>query len=241
MNSSQKMQVEIWSDVLCPFCYIGKRKFEQALQQFEAKENIEVVWKSFQLDPDFQADSTQSYSQYLQNRKGISASQVNQMFAHVSQMAKEVGLDFHFEKAILANSYLAHRLLHLAKSKGLQNEAEEALFSAHFEQGKDIGDAFTLLELGKNIGLAENEIKKLFESTQFAEEVETDIYEARQIGVRGVPFFVFNRKYAISGAQAGPIFLQTIQKAFTEWEKENNFQNLEVTEGQACDLEGECN
>ena len=217
--TDNKMQVEIWSDVMCPFCYIGKRRFEAALQKFEGNKNIEITWKSFQLSPDMVTDTTISIHEYLSNHKGIPIDEAKKMNAYVTDMAKQSGLNYHLDKAVVANSFKAHRFSHYAKQQGKQLEAEEALFRAYFTEGKNLDDIQTLVDLGKSIGLDPAFVKAVLESNQFSNEVETDIYEAQQIGVRGVPFFVFDRKYAVSGAQDVSAFTQTLEKSFSEWKQ----------------------
>lgn len=211
------MQVEIWSDIVCPFCYIGKRKFEQALEKFPQKDKIEIVWKSFQLDPDASSRGT-DYQKDLSARKGWSLEQTRQITKNVTDMAALVGLEYHFEKAVAANSFDAHRFLHLAHKNGLQDAAEGALFNAHFTEGKNISDPALLVQLGIAIGLNSDELKNMLESQAFADEVRADIEEARQLRVSGVPFFVFDRKYAVSGAQDPEVFLKTLEKALETWE-----------------------
>lgn len=213
-----KMHIEIWSDVVCPFCYIGKRKLEQALRQFPHNDQISVVWKSFQLDPDASAKG-EDYLKSLSERKGWSLEQTSQITENVTNMAAEVGLSFHFDKAISANSLDAHRLLHLAHQDGSQDALKEALFRAHFVEGKNIADHAVLLELGKSVGLDAAEIERTLKSTDYAEAVQQDIEEARKFRVSGVPFFVFDRKYAISGAQHMDVFQQTLIKAFEDQKK----------------------
>lgn len=210
------MKVEIWSDVMCPFCYIGKRKFEKALAEFEGKEKIEIEWKSFQLNPAQKTDPTKNINQYLSEIKGWSIEQAKEMNDRVTAMAKEVGLDYNFDKAIVANSFDAHRLIQLAKRKELGNQMEEALFKAYFIDGKNTADHATLISLAVEAGLDEAEAKAILDSGIFADEVEADIELAGQIGVRGVPFFVFDRKYAVSGAQPSEVFLETMRKALQE-------------------------
>jgi predicted DsbA family dithiol-disulfide isomerase len=210
------MKIEIWSDVMCPFCYIGKRKFEAALEQFENKANVEVVWKSFQLNPDMKTDPAKNITEYLAEIKGWSIQQAKEMNAHVTNMAKEVGLHYDFDKAIVANSFDAHRLIQLAKKHGKGDEAEEQLFKAYFTEGKNTDDHSTLIEIGISIGLNEIEVKQVLASDQFADDVRKDIIEAQQIGVRGVPFFVVDRKYGVSGAQPTEVFLETLTKAWAE-------------------------
>ncbi|MCW3103295.1 MAG: disulfide bond formation protein DsbA [Bacteroidetes bacterium] len=207
------MKVEIWSDIMCPFCYIGKRKFEKALEQFEHKAGVEITWKSFQLNPDMKTDPEMNINRYLAEMKGWSLEQAKEMNARVTQMAEAVGLKYDFDKAVVANSFDAHRLIQLAKTKGKGDEAEERLFKAYFTEGSNIADKETLIEIGESIGLEKAEVKEMLDSGKFAENVQEDINESQQVGVRGVPFFVFDRKYAVSGAQESDAFLEVLRKA----------------------------
>lgn len=234
------MKIEIWSDVICPFCYIGKRNFETALEQFADKKNIEVIWKSFQLDPAIPEVATESYTDYLVKRKGMAVEQVQGMLANVTQMATQVGLDYHLDQSVIVNSLKAHQLIQFAKSKNLGNEAEERLFKAFFIEGKNIADTETLAQLGKDFGLDESEIKANLEDEKYKYETAQDIQEAQNLGVNGVPFFVFDRKYAVSGAQPAEAFLETLNKSFTEWRKSNPESVLEITEGKSCTVNGKC-
>jgi predicted DsbA family dithiol-disulfide isomerase len=220
-NKPSKMQVEIWSDVMCPFCYIGKRKFELALSQFTHKENIEVIWKSYQLNPDMKTDPNKNSIVALAEHKGISIEESKEMHKYVVEMAANAGLNYNMDKTISANSFNAHRLTHYAKSQGKQLEVEEKLFEAYFILGKNIDDVNTLITIGESVGLAHDAIGKVLNGTDYADEVRKDIYEAQQVGVRGVPFFVFDKKYPISGAQESNVFLQSLQKSFDEWRKVN--------------------
>src|SRR5580704_18126088 len=153
------MKVEIWSDVMCPFCYIGKRRFENALEHFENKDEIEIEWKSFQLNPDMKTDPTTNIDQYLADIKGFTIDHARKLNAHVTQMAAEAGLTYNFDKAVVANSFNAHRSSHLAKKHGLGVEAEEQLFKAYLTDGKNIDDLDTLAGLGREIGHDACEIK----------------------------------------------------------------------------------
>lgn len=241
MNSTTpRMTIEIWSDVMCPFCYIGKRKFETALEQFNHRSNIDIVWKSFQLAPDLKINPDKNIHQFLAEHKGISLEQATDMNNQMTQIAKQVGLQYNFDNAIPANSFNAHRFSHLAKQYGLQNEAEEHLFKAYFIEGKNIDDISTLVQLGAAIGLDVTETKTVLESNEYANDVHQDIYEAQQVGVRGVPFFVLDRKYAISGAQDSETFLQAIDKSYTEWEQHHTQASIEISEGPTCKADGKC-
>ncbi|AEA43620.1 DsbA family oxidoreductase [Fluviicola taffensis] len=205
------MKIEVWSDIMCPFCYIGKRHLEAALSHFP-DEQFEIEWKSFQLDPTIVPQPNKNVYEYLAERKGMSVEESKQMHAGVVARAAEVGLDYHFEKAVISNSFQAHRLIQLAKTKGLGDAVEETFFKAYFTDGRDLNDADTLMELCVGVGLNPLDIKDvLADERLFASAVNNDISEAQQIGVRGVPFFVFDRKYAVSGAQPIEQFEETIK------------------------------
>ena len=234
------MQIEIWSDVMCPFCYIGKRKFENALAQVPEKDKIEVEWKSFQLDPSIVTEPGKTIHEYLSERKGISTAKAKEMNDYVTNLASQVGLEYKFDKAVVANSFDAHRFSHLAKKHGLQNEAEEILFKAYFTEGKNTADVETLVQLGASIGLDEAEIRQMLAGNEFANEVHKDIALAQQFGIQGVPFYVFDRKYAVSGAQDSKVFLDILEKSFTEWQKDNPAPLMEVIDGQVCTPDDVC-
>ena len=207
------MEIKIWSDVRCPFCYIGKRKLEAALEQFPQRDQVEITWKSFQLDPSLETKTDINVIDYFVETKGVTAEQARQMLGGATQMAGEMGLGFDLEKGILANSFNAHRLIQMAKSKGLGDEIEEALFKAQFETHQNIDDPQVLISAAVSTGMEEAEVKEMLDSDAFAYEVKQDELEARNIGVRGVPFFVFDDRYAVSGAQPVEVFLQTLEKA----------------------------
>ncbi len=208
------MKVEIWSDVMCPFCYIGKRKFEAALKDFEDKENIEVEWKSYQLNPELKTDPAKTVNAYLAEIKGWSLEHAVRLNERVTEMAAEAGLEYHLDKAIVANSMDAHRLSHLAKQYGVQDQLEELLFRAYFTDGKNTADHAILKSLGMDAGIPENAVAELLAGDAFSREVQMDAYEAGQLGARGVPFFVFDRKFGISGAQDVQVFKDVLRQAF---------------------------
>ena len=234
------MKVKIWSDVMCPFCYIGKRRFEQALQQFSHADDLEIEWKSFQLNPYMQTDPNVNINQYLAEIKGWTLEDARSMNDHVTGMAAAVGLTYNFDTAIVANSFNAHRFSHLAKQNQLGEAAEEALFKAYFTEGRNIDDTDTLALLGAEIGLDAALVKNTLASDAFTNEVKKDIEEAQYLGIRGVPFFVFNDKYGISGAQDVKVFVQTLEKSFSEWQQQKPQPALNVIEGESCSTEGDC-
>lgn len=241
-SDTNKMKVEVWSDIMCPFCYIGKRHYEAALKQFADSNRIEIEWKSFQLDPSIpkNPENKNNVYKYLADRKGMSEAQSRKMHEQVVAMAKQAGLNYNFDKAVVANSFDAHRMIQLAKTKGLGDAAEERLFRAYFMEGMDFGDAATLVKIGQEIGLQAADIEAALVSEEYAKKVNADVAEAAQLGIQGVPFFVFNRKYAVSGAQPIEAFLQTLQKSFAEWEKANPKSAFEVIEGPVCKPDGKC-
>ena len=204
------MKIEIWSDIMCPFCYIGKRHLEQALAEFPDLV-VQIEWKSFQLDPSITPQPGKDVYSYLAERKGMSLNESTSMHKTVADRAAAVGLRYDFDKAIIANSLRAHQLIQLAKTKGLGDLMEEVFFSAYFCEGEDLDNDNTLMRLGIKAGLNQLDISETLAENSFSAAINNDIYEAQQIGVRGVPFFVFDRKYAISGAQPVAAFIETIQ------------------------------
>jgi len=233
-RTNQKMQIEIWSDIMCPFCYIGKRNFENALAQFPYKEKTEVIWKSFQLVPDLKTQPGKNINQFLSEHKGISLQQATKLNDHVAFTARQIGLIYNFDKAIPANTFNAHRLSHLAKHYGLQNEIEEKLFAAYFSKGKNVDDIQTLVQIGIETGLDSAEVKNTLDSNKYTDEVRNDIYEAHQMDISGVPYFLFNNKHVVSGAQESYVFLETLEKSFLAWNKENPEKQTKVLHGQTC-------
>jgi len=232
------MKIEIWSDIRCPFCYIGKRKFEMALEKFEHKSDVEVEWKSFELDPNLVTQSDVNATSHLAHIKGISKERANEMQQYVKGVANQVGLDFHPDKAVVANSFNAHRLIQFAKTKGLGNEAEEALFKAHFIEGKNIDDKEALLQIATDISLDESETREVLASDAFEKEVKRDEMQAQSFGISGVPFFVLNNKYAVSGAQSPETFLQALNQTWIESEEVK--KPMIITEGESCTIDGTC-
>ena len=232
------MKVEIWSDIVCPFCYIGKRKFEKALEDFEGEEKVNIVWRSFQLDPDMKFVPGQSVHEYLGKRKGTDTAGGKKMNDGMRATAKEVGLAYDFDIAIPNNTMDAHRLLHFAKAKGLQNQMKERLFKAYYTEGKNIGDTETLVKLAAEIGLPAAETTAILQAETYRLQVLEDQHKAQQIGVNGVPFFVFNDKYAVSGAQPAEIFTQVLNKV---GEEEKPQLITDTTASGVCTPEGICN
>ena len=233
------MNINIWSDVRCPFCYIGKRIFEKALEKFPHKDKVNVSWQSFELDPNLETRTDVNAIDYISNVKGISREDAEGMHLHVTQVAKEVGLDFSFDKAVVANSFNAHRLIQFAKVHQKGNEVEEALFKAHFIEGKNIDDTHTLVAIGMSIGLEEKEVREVLASDAYSKEVKSDERQAQKMGIGGVPFFVLNNKYGVSGAQSPETFLEVLEESWKDFEAKD--EPLIITEGESCSPDGECN
>jgi predicted DsbA family dithiol-disulfide isomerase len=207
------MKVDIWSDVRCPFCYIGKRKFEKALAEFEHKDDVEIEWHSFELDPNLATRLDMDTYDYLAERYGKSREWAVERHGQVIQAAAEIGLKFDFDRSVIANSFDAHRLIQVAKQHNVADAVEENLFKAHFTEGKNIADHSVLLQIGKHSGLNALEVEVMLKSDDFTDEVRYDEKTARDLGITGVPFFVFNQKLAVSGAQASETFLDALKKA----------------------------
>lgn len=238
-ESPRIMKVEIWSDVMCPFCYIGKREFENALARFPEKDKVVVEWKSFQLDPTAPKRSPDDMYTMLAKKYGKSRDEAKGMVQGVVDRAKTVGLHYEMDKAVMANSYDAHRLIQLAKSKGKGDAIEERLFKAHFMEGADIADTATLQRLGEEVGLDKAEVAALWTGDAFGDAVRSDIQMAQRIGVRGVPFFVVDNKYAVSGAQASDHFLGALQQAWNE-RPAPMLKEVGGADGAVCDPAGNC-
>lgn len=210
------MKIEIWSDVMCPFCYIGKRRLERALEDTGLTEEVNIVWKSFLLNPEMKTDPSKNSLDYLAEARGWSMEQVIQMTEHVAGIAAVEGLDYRMDDTKVANALDAHRVIQLAKRHHLSNEMEERLFRAYFTEGANIADHKTLILLAEEVGIPSEKTAACLEEKAFTQAIEADIRESQSLGVRGVPFFVFDRQYAISGAQPRELFVETLEKCRLE-------------------------
>lgn len=211
------MLVEIWSDVMCPFCYLGKKNFEKALRHVLFREEVKVEWRSFQLDPRLPREGLHiSTAEYLVQSKGWSQHQIEKMMSQLQQAGQKVGIDFRQDISIPANTFDAQRLVHFAQVIGKGSAMEEALFEAHFTQGKNIGSWEILANIAEQLGLGSKQTMNMLESEAYIDEVKKDLSEARQLGIQSVPYFVFNRKYAVSGEQPTEIFRQALEQTFSE-------------------------
>ncbi|WP_163526940.1 DsbA family oxidoreductase [Halobacillus ihumii] len=229
------MKIEIWSDFVCPFCYIGKRRLEEALSQIAEGEQTEIVYKSFELDPQAEKNTGMSNAEKLAAKYGKSVEEAKQMNKNMEQQATSVGLKYNLDTTVPTNTFDAHRVAKFAESKGLGKEATERFFQAVLTDSEDVGDHDTLIKLAQDIGLDQTDVSDVLSSEQFGEVVRAEEAEAREIGVQGVPFFVVNRKYAISGAQPTEVFVQSLQKVMEEEKQSPAFQSLtDDKQGEAC-------
>lgn len=215
-GADQPLTIEVWSDVVCPFCYIGKRELETALARFPHRERVRVVWKSFELDPDAPDRAPHDTYGMLMERYRITREEAKARVAGVTQRAAGLGLRYDFEKVVVGSSLLAHRLLQYAKAQGKGDAMKERLFRAYFTEGRHLADKPTLVALAKEAGLNADEVRYELEGDAWIREVRADEQEARQIGVSSVPFFAFDRRFAVGGAQSSTVFLQALEKAWAE-------------------------
>jgi predicted DsbA family dithiol-disulfide isomerase len=234
------MKVEIWSDIACPFCYIGKRRFEAALERFPASSQVEVVYRSFELDPHAERDIDHDVHDMLAAKYGMSREQAKAMNENVTEQARSVGLTYRLDQMILTNTLDAHRLIQYASRHGKMIEMKERLLKAYFTDSMHVGDHDTLVALAAEVGLDPQETASMLKGDEYKAEVRADEQEAGKLGIRGVPFFVINRKYGISGAQPTEVFVEALQKA---WEEESPLTMINDTgsneEGDAC-TDGAC-
>jgi predicted DsbA family dithiol-disulfide isomerase len=203
---SEKLKIEIWSDIVCPFCYLGKKKLQQAISKLGISEITEIIWHSFQLDPDFPANYSVSSTKYISEKKNIPAEQLREMHQYLVSQGKSYGIDFQFGKALSFNTFDAHRLWQWTKKFNKSNEAKEALFKAYFTNGIDLSHNINLLNVMESLGLDRDEAEMILNSHSYEQELEEDRYQSRQLGIRGVPYFLINNKEVISGAQDDKVF-----------------------------------
>jgi predicted DsbA family dithiol-disulfide isomerase len=210
------MKVEIWSDVVCPWCYVGKRRFETALAAFEHRTEVEVHWRSFELDPEAPAIREGDPVQRLADKYGMTRAQALAADARLTDMAAAEGLEFHLDTARGGNTFDAHRLLHLAAEKGIQDAVKERFMRGYFTESAPVGDPETLTRLAVDAGLDETDVKTVLTSGQYATDVIADEQQAAAYGISGVPFFVVDGRYGVSGAQSPDVLLQTLRTAYAE-------------------------
>jgi predicted DsbA family dithiol-disulfide isomerase len=233
-----KLQVDIWSDIACPWCFVGKRRLEAALERLPERERnqVEVVWHAFELDPDAPRERERGVSQAerLSKKYGMSLAQAQARITSLVELAKADGLDFDFEHIRPGNTFDAHRLLHLASERGLQGAVKERFLLGYMSEGQAIGDRAVLKRLATEAGLAPEEVSAVLEGDRYALEVRADEEQARELGIQGVPFFVFDQRLAVSGAQPADLLLQALKQAFAD----RVAQPAAFAEGAVCGPDG---
>ena len=231
------MQVEIWSDVVCPWCYIGKRRFEAAVAEFEHGDEVEVLWRSFELDPTAPPKRTGDYASRLARKYGMTQERAMASIRHMTDVAGEDGLELDFARVRPGNTFDAHRVIHLAHERGgpaLQDAVKERFLRAYFTEGEPVGDGDTLVRLAGEAGLEEAEVKEALAGDAFADHVRADEAAAEELDITGVPFFLIDRKFAVAGAQSADVFARVLARA---WDKAH--PAIEVIDGDVCD-DGTC-
>lgn len=212
------MRIEVWSDVVCPFCYVGKRELASALGDFEYADQVEVVWKAFELDAAAPAEGADA-TEHLMTKYGISAEQVAAQNDQLAARAQEVGLQFNWQASKSANTLDAHRLIKLAETAGLADEATDKVMSAFFTDGELVSDHQVLTRIGSEIGLDEARVREMLAGVEFTEQVRADQQEAAGYGISGVPFFLFDGQWAVTGAQSAELFGQALEQVWQETHK----------------------
>lgn len=236
-NLAKKLRVDVWSDIACPWCYVGKRRFEAALASFAHRDAVELVWRAFELDPSApqERDPSVSHTERLAKKYRVSVAEAEAMHARLSEVARGEGLDFHFERIRSGNTFDAHRVVHWARSCGLQDAVKERFLRGYLTEGEPIGDRETLVRMAAEVGLAADEVRALLASDAESDAVRADEAEAQEAGIHGVPCFVFGGRYAVSGAQTKDVLLSVLQKAWDELAAKP--LELEL-EGAACGPDG---
>ena len=231
------MKVEIWSDIFCPFCYIGKRRFENALKNFSDKDDVEVIYRSFELNPDAPKVNNNSIHEAIAEKYGMSVEEAKANNDGIVRQAASLGLEYNFDTLILTNSLDAHRLIHFAKDFNKMEEMTEALFKAYFTDSKNISDIDILGDIAKSAGLNKEEAIKFLNSDKYKNEVREDEALSRNYGITSVPTFVFNDKFKVTGAQPEDVFLMALNKALEEYKPSLDLEN---NDGKNVCVDGNC-
>lgn len=235
------MKVEVWTDIMCPYCYIGKIHYEKALRQFDHANELEIEWKAFQLNPSL-PDKGNGYPviDYLTKTAGMPEAYIEQMFRNLDALAEDAGVTNNLRNAVAANTRDAHRLIKLAAQKGFDSAVLSKLSKAYFEEAKDYSDPEILVAIGKDAGLVEDEIRQMLNSDDFVYEISQDIQEAANLGFDTVPTFLFDRRQAIVGSETVELFLEVMNKAYSDWKKNTADEEMDVQKGKSCAADGTC-
>jgi predicted DsbA family dithiol-disulfide isomerase len=231
------MKIQIWSDVVCPWCYVGKRNLERALERFDHADEVTVEWKSYELDPEAPATRPGGYVERIANKYGLSLSEARARMARIVSLGADAGIEFRFDDARPGSTFDAHRLLHLAAELGRQDELKTRLFAAMFTEGEPIGDHDTLAKLAVDVGLPEADVRRVLDGRGYADAVRQDEVDAMELGVRGVPFFVIDERYGVSGAQAPDTFVTVLERAWNEANPVAAAAAVDDTPDAACDAD----
>lgn len=227
------MEVEIWSDIACPWCYIGKRRFEAALAEFEHADEVRITWRSFELDPSAPHERAGDRAERMAEKYGVTVEHARAMEQRVTDAAAAEGLDFRFDIARSGVTYDGHRLIHIAAAHGLQDEMKERLMRAYLGEGQLVSDRETLVRLAGEVGLDEDEVRRLLDSDRFADEVRADERDAAALGISAVPTFVIDRRLGVSGAQPPDVMMQLLRRG---WEQ--RAPQPTIVGGEACSVDG---
>jgi predicted DsbA family dithiol-disulfide isomerase len=226
------MRVDIWSDVVCPWCYIGKRRFEAAAAEFEHGDELEVVWRSFELDPAAPGERQGNLVEHLARKYGLDRARAQANVDRLTSLAGAEGLEYHLEEARGGNTFDAHRLIHLGRQRGIQDAVKERLLAAYFTEGAPIGDRETLVGIGVSAGLDEPEVRAVLAGDAYADDVRADERDAQELGISGVPFFVVDGKFAVSGAQSPDVIADVLRRA---WDRAHPMVVVGGTDGTCTD------
>jgi predicted DsbA family dithiol-disulfide isomerase len=212
---SKSLQIDVWSDIVCPWCAIGKRRLEVALSSFPHRDDVEVVWRAFELDPSAPAVREGDNATRIAEKYGRTKAQAEAMIQSVTDTAAKDGLHFELARSRSGNTFDGHRVLHLAAARGLQDAVKERFFLGYMSEGQAIGEREVLVRLASEAGLDADEVRAVLASDRYASEVRAEEDAARRLGIQGVPFFVFAGKYAVSGAQPADVLLRVLEQAWT--------------------------
>jgi predicted DsbA family dithiol-disulfide isomerase len=229
------VNIEIWSDIACPWCYVGKRRFEAALAEFEHRDDVEVTWRSFELDPDAPAEREGDRAERLASKYGMTVQRARELEAQMTETAAADGLDFRFDIARSGSTFDAHRVVHLGSEHDLQDAVKERLLKAYFSEGELMSDHETLVRLAVDAGLPEDEVRELLASDRYADEVRDDERTATQFGISAVPTFVVDRALGASGAQPPEAMLELLRQG---WSRRSPVSVISGGDGEACGVDG---
>jgi predicted DsbA family dithiol-disulfide isomerase len=232
----KRLSIDVWSDIACPWCYVGKRRLEAALREFPHSGSTAVAWHAFELDPRAprERDASVSHAERIAKKYGMSVAQAEERTAHLTRVAAAEGLAFHFERIRSGNTFDAHRVVQFGASRELGDAVKERFLLGYFTDGEPIGDPAALVRMAAEAGLPADEVRQVVEGDAYAEHVRRDEADAAEIGIRGVPFFVFAQRYAVSGAQPKELLLSALDRAWNELEA----GTPDVDEGAVCGPEG---